>query len=183
MYTGSFISPGRYSIREIPTSTKLNNLIDSIRQQTEAITNHQHTGGNDGTKIEVGGLANNINAISIGFIADQIDSIHASTSPVASKLLALNSESKFPLSVLYTGSGNGLDADKLDGYHLGNNTNQAALSNGVVCTNLNADTVDGVHEVAIETQARTRNSEFVIETRTSDPSNPVSGRIWLRTDI
>lgn len=145
MYSGSFTTPAQYSVRETPASTKLNDLIISIRQQTEAITTHQHTGGNDGTKIEVYGLANNINATSIAFNADQIDGIHASTSPVLNKLLALNSVAKFPLSVLYTGSGNGLDADKLDGYHAGNSSGNIPLSNGTVNTNLNADLLDGKH--------------------------------------
>jgi len=38
-----------------------------------------------------------------------------------------------------------IDADKVDGYHAGNNENQLAVSNNTVCTNLNADKLDGYH--------------------------------------
>ncbi len=47
--------------------------------------------------------------------ADTVDGFHASGTPVAGKLLALDAGAKFPNSVLNTGSGNGLDADLLDG--------------------------------------------------------------------
>ena len=47
------------------------------------------------------------------------------------------------------GTGSGLDADLLDGYHAGNATGQVPLSNGTVNTNLNADMIDGVHITAI----------------------------------
>jgi hypothetical protein len=49
--------------------------------------------------------------------ADKVDSIHASATPTANYLLALDGSGKFPNSVLRTGSGNGLDADLLDGQH------------------------------------------------------------------
>ena len=39
-------------------------------------------------------------------------------------------------------------ADKVDGYHAGNSSSQVAVSNGTVCTNLNADKVDGQHASA-----------------------------------
>jgi hypothetical protein len=38
-----------------------------------------------------------------------------------------------------------LNADMIDGYHAGNSSGQVALSNGTVCTNLNADMIDGFH--------------------------------------
>ena len=47
--------------------------------------------------------------------ADTVDGYHAAGTPEAEKLLALDTSAKFPNSVLYTGSGNGLDADMLDG--------------------------------------------------------------------
>ncbi len=37
------------------------------------------------------------------------------------------------------------DANTVNGYGVGNSSDQAALSNGTVCTNLNADMVDGQH--------------------------------------
>jgi hypothetical protein len=49
--------------------------------------------------------------------ADKVDNIHAAVSPTANYLLALDGSGKFPNSVLRTGSGNGLDADLLDGQH------------------------------------------------------------------
>lgn len=44
-------------------------------------------------------------------------------------------------------------------------------------TNITADKIKDVREFV------TNKIGFLIETRTSDPSNPVDGRIWLRTDL
>jgi hypothetical protein len=38
-----------------------------------------------------------------------------------------------------------IDADKVDGFHAGNENNQVATSNGIKCENLNADLIDGHH--------------------------------------
>jgi hypothetical protein len=38
-----------------------------------------------------------------------------------------------------------IDADKVDGYHAGNEQNQVGVSNGIICQNLNADLLDGHH--------------------------------------
>lgn len=77
--------------------------------------------------------------------ADMVDSIHASLSPTPGHIYPLNVSAKFPNSVLYTGSGNGLDADKLDSYHAGNSAGQIPLSNGGLNASLNADMLDGAH--------------------------------------
>jgi len=45
-------------------------------------------------------------------------------------------------------SARAIDADKVDGYDAGNSSGQVALSNGTVCTNLNADLLDGNHSSA-----------------------------------
>lgn len=37
------------------------------------------------------------------------------------------------------------DADRVDGYHAGNSSDQVAVSNGALCANLNADKLDGYH--------------------------------------
>lgn len=47
--------------------------------------------------------------------ADTVDGFHAFALPTANSLLPLDGATKFPNSVLYTGSGNGLDADFVDG--------------------------------------------------------------------
>lgn len=47
--------------------------------------------------------------------ADTVDGFHASATPTANTLLALDANAKFPNSVLYMGSGGGLNADLLDG--------------------------------------------------------------------
>jgi hypothetical protein len=52
---------------------------------------------------------------------------------------------QLPNTISPQGSGSGLNADMVDGYHAGNSSGQVALSNGTVCTNLNADMVDGYH--------------------------------------
>lgn len=49
--------------------------------------------------------------------ADTVDFFHASAAALANTLFALDDNAKFPNSVLYTGSGNGLDADMVDGLH------------------------------------------------------------------
>jgi hypothetical protein len=38
-----------------------------------------------------------------------------------------------------------IDADKVDGFHAGNEVNQVGVSNGDKCENLNADKIDGYH--------------------------------------
>jgi len=49
--------------------------------------------------------------------ADMVDNIHASATPTANYLYPLDVNAKFPNSRLYTGSGNGLDVDMVDGHH------------------------------------------------------------------
>jgi len=49
--------------------------------------------------------------------ADKVDGIHASSTPTAGYLYPLDGSAKIPNARLYTGSGNGLDADLLDGQH------------------------------------------------------------------
>lgn len=46
--------------------------------------------------------------------ADQVDNLHAAKTPVAGRLLALDSNGRFPLQVIPQGAGSGLDADTLD---------------------------------------------------------------------
>jgi len=48
---------------------------------------------------------------------DTTDNIHASATPEANKLLALDGSAELPNSVLQTGHGRGLDADMADGIH------------------------------------------------------------------
>jgi hypothetical protein len=52
--------------------------------------------------------------------ADKVDGLHASSTPTAGYLYPLDDSAKIPNSVLYTGSGLGLDADMLDGKHSSN---------------------------------------------------------------
>jgi hypothetical protein len=47
--------------------------------------------------------------------ADKVDGMHASSTPTAGYLYPLDGSAKIPNDRLYTGSGNGLDADLLDG--------------------------------------------------------------------
>jgi hypothetical protein len=49
--------------------------------------------------------------------ADKVDGLHASSTPTPAYLYPLDGFSKIPNARLYTGSGNGLDADLLDGQH------------------------------------------------------------------
>jgi len=82
--------------------------------------------------------------------SDQLDGLHASAflstssdygrSGVASSLY----EGTTLLSNRYLGiSATATNSDQLDGYHAGNSSGQVAVSNGAVCSNLNADRLDG----------------------------------------
>jgi len=42
---------------------------------------------------------------------------------------------------------------------------------------------DQVRKIAAQNSLNVRRLDFIIENRTSDPSDPVSGQIWLRTDL
>jgi hypothetical protein len=105
--------------------------------------------------------------------ADKVDGFDANSVPTPNNLYPLDGNAKIPNARLYTGSGNGLDADmidgkhdgqlsadiwdghhwgnlypnadKLDGFHAGTSSGQIPVSNGTVCSNLNADKVDGYH--------------------------------------
>ncbi len=75
--------------------------------------------------------------------ADEVDGYHASNVPTPNYLYPLDGNTKIPNSRLYTGSGNGLDADMLEGYHAGNASGQVPVSNGNLNASLNADLLDG----------------------------------------
>lgn len=67
--------------------------------------------------------------------ADTVDDIHASVTPEANKLLALDGDIEFPNSVLKTGHGRGLDADTVDGMHYNNNWPTTLSNIQSACTN------------------------------------------------
>lgn len=94
------------------------------------------------------------------------------------------------------GSGSGLDADTVDGKHASDFAAASHTHTASDITDLssasvnyansagNADKVDGYHYADILTNARKDASRsLVIETRTSDPTSPATGQIWLRTDL
>ncbi|HVP36144.1 MAG TPA: hypothetical protein VMT04_04035, partial [Terriglobales bacterium] len=49
--------------------------------------------------------------------ADKVDGLHASSNPTPGYLYPLDNSAKVPNELLHTGTGNGLDADLLDGQH------------------------------------------------------------------
>ena len=60
-YTNSLINPDYYASLEIPSNTKLNNLVSSVRMWNSAYLVHEHTGGLDGHIITcIGDTLNNI---------------------------------------------------------------------------------------------------------------------------
>ncbi len=90
--------------------------------------------------------------------ADTVDTIHASTDAIAHYLYPLDGSAKVPLSVLYTGTGNGLDADTVDTIHASTTASANKLlaldgtikfPNAVLHTGhnngLDADMVDTIH--------------------------------------
>jgi len=74
--------------------------------------------------------------------ADKLDGYHA-----GSFVLTSDYEDTDVLNKIKNvdGAGSGLDADKLDGKQSGNASGNIPVSNGTVCTNLNADKLDGYH--------------------------------------
>lgn len=68
------------------------------------------------------------------------------------------------------GPGSGLNADLLDGYTAGNSSGNIPISNGTVCTNLNADKLDG-NDGAYYTNASNLNIGTVPVARLSGTYN------------
>jgi hypothetical protein len=66
----------------------------------------------------------------------------AATVPGTGEALVWNGSAWAPSAVTATNS------DMVDGYHAGNSSGQVAVSNSTVCTNLNADLLDGGHSSA-----------------------------------
>ncbi|NIP54592.1 MAG: hypothetical protein GWN67_21135 [Phycisphaerae bacterium] len=56
------------------------------------------------------------------------------------------------------------DADKVDGYDAGNASGNIAVSNGNICTNLNADKLDGFHSTAFAVNDHNHDSLYINET-------------------
>lgn len=94
--------------------------------------------------------------LSAGIVGDLLELVAGTN--IALTPDALNK--RVTVAVSPQGSGSGLAADTLDGYHAGNASGQVPISNGTVNTNLNADLVDGKHasDFVASTFAHTRQS-------------------------
>ncbi|MFC5703194.1 peptidase G2 autoproteolytic cleavage domain-containing protein [Cohnella faecalis] len=93
--------------------------------------------------------------------ADMVDGYHATTAAETNKIavrdengditarrfssVVANGSGIAPFDVLSTKVVTNLNADMVDGWHIGNSANQVPVSNGVLSTNLNADLLDGQH--------------------------------------
>jgi hypothetical protein len=75
----------------------------------------------------------------------------ASTAPGSGEALVWNGSTWAPSAVTASNS------DMVDGYHAGNSSSQVAVSNGTVCTNLNADQLDGSHASAFAPSSGSNN--------------------------
>jgi len=64
------------------------------------------------------------------------------------------------------------NSDMVDGYHAGNASNMVAVSNGTLCSGLNADQLDGNHSSAFATSSHTH-------TVSGDASGTVTGTITV----
>jgi hypothetical protein len=67
--------------------------------------------------------------------ADKIDNIHASATATANYLYPLDASAKIPNARLYTGSGNELDADRVDGVHYSSNWPTILANVSSACSN------------------------------------------------
>lgn len=106
-------------------------------------------------------------------------------------------------TIIGAGSGNGLDADKLDGYHAGSASGQIPISDAVHNVNLNADYLDGYHAgndsglIPISNTNLNTNlnadmldnyhaanfARFSQIMGTSFPGSPTNGDMFFRTDL
>lgn len=125
-----------------------------------AAASHTHSGGDITSAV-----ANATNA-------DTVDGAHAGTG--ANNVLKLDSSGQVPLGNIPS-TLTGKSADQVDGYHAGNSSGQVPVSNGTVCTNLNADKVDGLDVTGSGTAGLRK-----IYISTSDPSGGADGEVWLK---
>lgn len=123
--------------------------------------------------------------------ADMVDGYHALAQPLINTLLALDENAKFPNSVLYSGTGNGLDADLLDGLHASSFMQQgqvdsvttSMLLDGSVTDTKLADysvTTDKIANNAVEPsriQSWTDAIEYVFPTQTPSTNNIIDSGI------
>jgi len=89
------------------------------------------------------------------------------------KFIARDNDPVSELQLLYLNSDN-FDYRGHEIWHAGNDGHNSGL---------NADLVDGEHSQELKDNARKQTNELRVETRTSDPTDPEVGRIWLRTDL
>ena len=100
-----------------------------------------------------------------GKSSDSVDNIHADPSPTANYLLALDGSAKFPNSVLYTGSGNGIDADTLDGQHapagtiIGTSDTQTLTNKRLDLPKINSATTTDITSEDLETLSDGSNAD------------------------
>jgi len=112
-----------------------------------------------------------------GKSADKVDGIHANASPAANQLLALDGSLKFPNSVLETGTGNGLDADLLDGQHaptgtiVGTTDDQILTTKRLNSPKINSTTTTDITSEELENLSDGTSADG-LHTHTADISAP-----------
>ena len=89
-YSGDLNYPDFYSITEIPSSTKINTLVNAINQSLNYAIQHQHTGvGNDGLQIPIAGIENSaITAIKLA--TDAVETVKIKNDAVDKDKIAVD---------------------------------------------------------------------------------------------
>jgi len=113
--------------------------------------------------------------------ADTITAVHTFNPPSAGAPFTLGTNAQGQLVT-------GLNADKVDGYDVGNNLGQVPVSNNTVCTGLNADRVDSLHFSVSSNQLQFSQDGSswrmvrvtYISTNAPSSSDGVDGDVWLR---
>jgi hypothetical protein len=103
---------------------------------------------------------------------DEIGAVDVRTRGAKNGVCPLDASSLVPLANL-PATLTGKDADTVDTYHAGNSSGQVAVSNGTVCTDLNADKLDTFHA------SQTPTASYLLAAG-SDATMPIKP-IWDKT--
>jgi len=124
--------------------------------------------------------------------ADKVDGLHASSTPTGGYLYPLDGLAKIPNDRLYTGAGNGLDADLLDGQHASDFLSTANdYGRSGVATDLYEGTSTLTSKYVNEGQASSVTSGMITDNQIVDADisgsanispSKVSGTAWTATN-
>lgn len=112
------------------------------------------------------------------------DAIPASQKGSANGVASLDESAKVPTPQLPNASTTQAGIVQLEDTLTSTSTTKAATANAVKQVNdaVVAHSADTAIHITVS-EARTSNSEFIVEVRKTDPTSPAVGRMWLRSDL